>query len=160
MSGDGETRDKCAAGGHGSSVPPTERVLVGGCCQSLRGPQDTVDLRGQRRSKGSLGSAKPVRCQSVLLTTSQGHSWALGHLEEAHIVLCSVRVPGASGLGTAQVVPGHVTHPAWDQTYDPLSLQSASKVVQSVPVLRFFINLNCFPSQLRHISRFFLCLKT
>lgn len=87
----------------------------------------------------------------------------LGHMEEAHTVLGSVQVPTSAqhpGPHTAQVAPGHATHPAQDQTWDPLNLQFASQVLQSVPVLRFFTNLNCFSSQLRHISRLFLCLKT
>lgn len=86
----------------------------------------------------------------------------LGHMEEAHTVLGSAQVPtSAQHLGPriAQVAPGYATPPAQDQTQDPLNLQFASQVLQSVPVLRFFINLNCFSSQLRHI-RLFLCLKT
>lgn len=167
--GGGGHKSEGPSGGWGDECRPGDMALP--CCTQSSGRDQAggcdraerpTGHSGAQRRTGSVGPAEPAQCQRGLPTTG-GDGHVLGHMAEAHTVLGSAQVPTSAqhpGPCIAQVAPGHATHPAQDQTRDPLNLQFASQVLQSVPVFRFFINLNCFSSQLRHISRRFLYLKT
>lgn len=83
------TGEISVARGHGLAMLLTEPGW--GLSQSSRSPQATQELRGQKRSKGSLGPAEPSPFQSAVQ--------ALGHTEAAHAVLGSAQVP-TSARGT------------------------------------------------------------